>query len=240
MPKLRRRTPGLRREEVAARAAIGIDWYVRLEQGRSTTPSRETVEALARALQLDEPDRAHLRALTRVERPPAFALERVPAPLSRLLTTLRQPAYVTGRRWDVLAWNKPADRLLGFSRRPVESRNILVYVLLDPEARRLFGAGWESEARRIVAQFRAAYDLLGEAPEFVALREQLRAAPEFERWWKAHDVAPPRSGRKVLHDPKLGTLHFEHMSFQVNDEPSLRLVMLTPAALFSQKPRTTR
>lgn len=230
LPRLRRRTPGLRREEVAARAGIGVDWYVRLEQGRSSTPSRGTVEALARALQLNGPDRAHLRSLTRAERPAPFTPERAREPLTRVLATLRQPAYVTGRRWDVLAWNRAADRLLGFSRRPEQLRNILVFVLLEPEARRLFGAGWEGEARRIVAQFRAAFDLLGNAPEFVRLREQLAAAPEFERWWKAHDVGRAHSGIKVLHHPKLGTLQFEHTSYQVNDDPALRLVLLTPVA----------
>jgi transcriptional regulator with XRE-family HTH domain len=224
LPKLRRRTPGLRREEVAARAGIGTDWYLRLEQGRSTTPSAATVEALGRALQLTAPELAHLRALTRVDRPPPFAPEQVPPPMTRVIASLREPAYVTGRRLDVLAWNPAADRLLGFSRLPEPDRNTLALVFLSPTARRLFGSGWEGEARRVVASFRPTHDLYAADPAFASLVGRLHASPEFARWWKAHDIRVPRSGIKVL-----GGRAFEHSSYQSNDDPSLRLVVLVPA-----------
>src|SRR5713101_1406795 len=102
----RRRTAGLRREEVAQLAGIGVDWYVRLEQGRSVSPSVTTVDALARALRLSKVEHGHLRALTRHADRRAFVRESVPAALKRLVESLNQPAYITGRRWDVLAWNE--------------------------------------------------------------------------------------------------------------------------------------
>src|SRR5262249_21255442 len=98
----RRRTPGLRREEVAELAGIGVDWYVRLEQGRPVSPSVTTVDALARALRLSKAEHAHLRALARTSDHRAFVPERVPDSLKRLVESLNQPAYITGRRWDVL------------------------------------------------------------------------------------------------------------------------------------------
>jgi len=228
LPTRRRRTPGLRREEVAQLAGIGVDWYIRLEQGRSTTPSATTVDALATALRLTETERAHLRALTRADRPVAFGPERVPPELARAVASVRHPAYVTGRRLDVLAWNAAADRLLAFSRLPEADRNTLALMFLRPATRELFGAAWEGEARRVLASFRATHDLLADDPAFEALLDRLHASPEFARWWKAHDIRVPRAGVKTFHHPKLGTVRYEHTSYQSNDDPSLRLVLLVP------------
>ena len=127
----RRRTPGLRREEVAELAGIGVDWYVRLEQGRSVSPSVATVDALARALRLSKVEHAHLRALTRNPDRRAFARENVPDAIRRVVENFAQPAYVTGRRWDVLVWNKAAEEIFAFSRLPEEDRNILILILTD-------------------------------------------------------------------------------------------------------------
>src|SRR5947208_7510659 len=121
----RRRTPGLRREEVAELAGIGVDWYIRLEQGRSVNPSVTTVDALARALRLSKVEHGHLRALTRNADRRAFVRETVPDPLRRLVESLNQSAYITGRRWDVLAWNEAADEIFAFGRLSEEDRNIL-------------------------------------------------------------------------------------------------------------------
>src|SRR5882724_8416501 len=132
----RRRTPGLRREEVAELAGIGVDWYIRLEQGRSVSPSVTTVDALARALRLSKVEHIHLRALTRNADRRAFARETVPDPIRRIVESLKQPTYVTGRRWDVLAWNKAAEEIFAFSRLPEEDRNILILILTKPATRR--------------------------------------------------------------------------------------------------------
>jgi transcriptional regulator with XRE-family HTH domain len=228
-PAVRRRTPGLRREEVAVRAGIGVDWYIRLEQGRSTSPSLDTIDAIARALQLPAVERAHLLALVKAEQPRPFVRERVPDAIRRFVESLAQPAYVTGRRWDLVAWNEAADQVFGFGDLPAPDRNVLLYVLTSRVARHVFGTDWEKEARRILALFRVTHDLWASDPAFVELLERLRReCPEFPRWWKAHDVRASRSGTKVLHTPR-GTLRFEHASFQANDDPALRLVVLTPA-----------
>src|SRR4051812_28433798 len=151
----RRRTAGLRREEVAQLAGIGVDWYVRLEQGRAVSPSVTTIDALARALRLSKVEHAHLRALASGTNRRAFVRETVPEALRSLVAFLNQPAYITGRRWDLLAWNKAAADIFAFDRLAEEDRNILVCVLLNPATRRLFGSNWAEEARRVVAQFRA-------------------------------------------------------------------------------------
>ena len=225
----RRRTAGLRREEVAELAGIGVDWYIRLEQGRTVSPSVTTIDALARALRLSKAEHAHLRALARDADRRAFAVEVVPDQIRRLLDGLNQPAYVTGRRWDLLAWNKIAEEVFAFSRLAEADRNVLLCMFNNPATRKLFGAGWTDEARRMVAQFRATHDVWAGDPAFIALLERLRqGSPEFSRWWGAHDVRSTSSGRKLLHHPKEGALHFEYASFQANDDPSLKLIIYTP------------
>ena len=226
----RRRTPGLRRQEVAELAGIGVDWYIRLEQGRAVSPSLATLDALARALRLNAVEHAHLRALARTADRTAFARETVPDTIRRLVEALDQPAYVTGRRWDVLAWNKAAaDLVIDFGRLAEEDRNTLIYTLTDPDARRLFGAGWAAEAQRMVAQFRATHDLWAGDPAFVGLLQRLRrGSPDFTTWWEAHDVRGGGTGRKLLHHPTRGPLQFEYATFQANDDPALRLALYTP------------
>lgn len=226
----RRRTPGLRREEVAELAGIGVDWYIRLEQGRSVSPSAMTVDALARALKLSKTEHAHLRALTEGGDRRPFVAEVVPDAVRRTVENLNLPAYVTGRRWDVLAWNRAADEIFAFSRLPQADRNTLISVLTKPATRRLFGAGWAKEARRMVAQFRATHDLWAGDPAFRDLLARLRAGcPEFEGWWETHDISGAAAGLKSLNHPKKGRLRFEHASFQANDDPGLKLVIYGPA-----------
>ncbi len=226
----RRRTPGLRREEVAQLAGIGTDWYIRLEQGRAVSPSVTTVESLARALRLDPVEQAHLRALTRnAERRP-LGREVVPGSLRQTVEALNLPAYVTGRRWDVLAWNAAAAELFAFDRIPEADRNTLILVLTNPKTRALFGADWEREARRMVAQFRATHDLWAQDPAFTDLLERLRAGcPEFAGWWDTHDLRETSAGQKRLTHPRKGALRLQYTSFQANDDPSLKLVIYTEA-----------
>jgi len=207
----RRRTPGLRREEVAELAGIGVDWYVRLEQGRTVSPSDTTLEALARALRLGKVEAAHLRALARSGDRQTFTRESVPGPIANLIASLELPAYVTGRRWE-------ADR------------NILVFMFIEPDTRRLFGANWTSEARRMIALFRATHDLYADDPAFVELVERLRAhSAEFAKWWNAHDIRGGASGQKVLIHPQRGAQRYDYATFQANDDPALKLAIYTPA-----------
>ena len=226
----RRRTPGLRREEVASLAGISPEWYVKLERGRSVAPSSATIEALSRALRLNEVERAHLAMLAFGKRRPTFVRETVPDALRRLVQNLPSPAYVTGLRWDVLAWNEAAATLLiDFGGIDVEDRNILLYVLTDPNGRRLFGEGWAHEARRMVALFRATYDLWAADPAFADLVSRLHAGcVEFEGWWAAHDVGAASSGTKTLLHPARGPRHFDYTTFQANDDPRLKLAVYLP------------
>jgi transcriptional regulator with XRE-family HTH domain len=224
----RRRTAGLRREEVAELAGIGVDWYIRLEQGRSVNPSLTTINALARALRLSKVEHVHLRALTGSAERRLFQRELVPASLKRMIDALRQPAYITGRRWDLLAWNAAASDIFAFDRLAEEDRNVLISMLTRKPARQLFGNAWAEEAKRMVAQFRRTHDLWAYDPAFRVLLEQLRqGCPEFTKWWKAHDIRGTAAGEKLLHHPTKGVLRFEHASFQANDDPALKLVIYT-------------
>lgn len=225
----RRRTPGLRREEVAELAGIGVDWYVRLEQGRDVNPSLTTIDAIARALKLGESEHNHLRSLARHGDRRAFAKETVPEAVQRVVQSLPHPTYVIGRRWDVLAWNEAAEEIFAWDRIPEGGRNTLLCVLTNPAVRRLFGNGWEDEARRMVAQFRKTHDLWAGDPAFVELLYRLHeGSAEFAGWWKAHDIRDGAAGIKKFVHPKKGTLRFQHASFQCNDDPALKLVIYTP------------
>jgi transcriptional regulator with XRE-family HTH domain len=225
----RRRTPGLKREEVAQRAGISAEWYVKLEQGRAVSPSPETVHALGRALLLDAVELAHLKALAAACGRQPFQREAVPDTLRRLVASLPEPAYLTGQRWDVLTWNPATTALLGdFNRLAPEDRNILHWMLTNPAAKSLFGPGWAAEAQRMVSLFRAAHDLWAGDAAFTALVGRLReGCPAFSTWWAAHGIGAPVSGTKQLYHPTLGTLRFDYASFQANDDPALKLALYT-------------
>jgi hypothetical protein len=154
----------------------------------------------------------------------------VPGAIQRLVQGLDQPAYVTGRRWDVLAWNAAAaDVITDFGRVPEPDRNILLFMFTHPAARRRFGPGWAAEARRVVAQFRATHDLWARDPAFEDLMTRLRQhSPEFVTWWEAHDIRRGMSGQKIFYYPDRGPLHFEYATFQANDDPALKLAIYTP------------
>ena len=222
-----RRTPGLLREEVAQLANISTEWYIRLEQGRAVSPSTATIDALAGALRPDEGERRYIHSLVRGAAREAFVRETVPNALRRVVEGLPGPAYVTGQRWDVLAWNAAAsDLLTDFGLRAAGERNILLFMFTDGQARQLFGAGWAEEARRMLSLFRATHDLWPDDPSFNGLVERLRAGcAEFEPWWADHDVALPRSGSKRLHLPTGDTALYEYATFQANDDPSLKLAL---------------
>ena len=226
----RRRTAGLRREEVANLAGISPEWYVKLEQGRAVAPSHATTDALDRALRLDETEHAHLRMLARCGRQPAFMREEVPAPLQRLVESLDHPAYVTGQRWDVLMWNKAAAELFAdFGRLAAADRNILIYMLTNPQARALFHDRWADEAQRMIALFRSTHDLRAGDPAFADLISRVRrGCVAFDTWWSAHDIRSAVSGRKLLHHPERGPLYFEYTTFQANDDRRLKLAIYLP------------
>jgi len=225
----RRRTLGLRREEVAELAGIGVDWYIRLEQGRTVNPSTATVDALARALRLSKTEHAHLKALARDADRRPFVREQVPEHLRRMVESLNQPAYITGRRWDVLVWNAAAEAIFAFGRLADDERNTLLAMLTNSRSRELFGAAWKDEAKRMVAQFRTTHDLWAGDPAFIDLLARLKqGCREFTAWWEMHDIGNVSGGRKSLHHPKRGRLQLQYASFQANDDPALKLIICTP------------
>jgi transcriptional regulator with XRE-family HTH domain len=229
----RRRTPGLRREEVAQLAGVSTTYYTFLEQGRDVRPSRQVLAALAHALRLSATERAHLFQLARVA-PPAdedAQAEVLSSALHAMVAHLDPyPAYVKGRRWDVLAANRSARALFtDWMARPPEDRNLLWWTFIDPEARKVF-VDWEHEAAATLARFRAAAARRPGDPEFAELIERLhQASPEVRAWWPRHDVLPVAGGVKRLHHPAVGDVTFQHVVLQVADRPEQTLVSFTSA-----------
>jgi transcriptional regulator with XRE-family HTH domain len=229
----RRRTPGLRREEVAQLAGVGATWYTWLEQGRDVRASLDVLEAISRALRLTPAERTHLVLLGRGEEPPPCkSAERVSATVRRLIENLGpNPAYVIGRRWDYLAWNRAASAVFGdFAALPRAARNH-VWVHFMDAARREMLPDWERSARLVVAKFRADSARHIGDPEFEQLIGTLRrSSPEFCQAWKRHEVARSGEGRKEIRHPQVGTLRFEHAVFHPTDSPEQRLILYSPLA----------
>jgi transcriptional regulator with XRE-family HTH domain len=228
-PGTRRRTAGLRREEVALLAGVSVSWYTWLEQGRPVNASVDVLDALARALRLDAVERDHLLALAGHphRRPVEPGHDRAPAALVHLLDALDPcPAYLLGPRWDLLAWNRSEERLYPkLSALPPEDRNLVWITFADADARSLIG-GWEAEARRVLSQFRAETVPLRDDPAVAALIERLlEASEEFRSWWPRHDVGGFSAHVRTFHHPTVGRLTFEHQQVVAAGEPDLRVVV---------------
>lgn len=222
----RRRLSGLRREEVAERAGISTEWYVKLEQGRAVFPSEDTLAALADALLLDAFELDHMRRLALQQSRPAYAPEAVPQHLITILHSLPQPAYITGERWDVLHWNDAAESVFAFGTQSDHDRNILLYMLTST-GKTLFGEDWAPQMRRMVSRFRVSYGARADDPAFQALIAELDdRCQDFAAWWAGHDVGATVSGVKQLHTSR-GVMMFEHATFHSSDISSLRLTLYT-------------
>ncbi|HZE03683.1 MAG TPA: helix-turn-helix transcriptional regulator, partial [Solirubrobacteraceae bacterium] len=227
----RRRTPGLRREEVAQLAGVGTTWYTWLEQGRDVRASLDVLEALARALRLTPAERTHLVLLGRGEEPPPCkSEERVSPTVRRLIENLGpNPAYVIGRRWDYLAWNEAAAALFGdFGGVPRAARNHVWMHFMDPARRQMF-PDWARSTRLVVAKFRADSARHIGDPEFDELINTLRSSsPEFCKAWRKHEVARSGGGRKLIRHPAVGTLVFEQAVFRPDTSPEQRMILYSP------------
>jgi transcriptional regulator with XRE-family HTH domain len=227
----RRRTPGLRREEVAQLADISTTYYTFLEQGRDIRPSEQVLDSLGRALQLTAAERAHLHSLVHGSQPgvtppaPDALAPEVGAMVARLDPW---PAYVSGRYWDVLAVNRAARALWAdWPARPAGERNVLWWTFLDPSARSVL-ADWESVAKAELARFRSASARHPDDPRFGALIAELQAGcAEVRQWWPEYEVVPLSSGIKRIRHPALGVIDFHHVVLQVADDPEQKLVIFT-------------
>ncbi len=233
LPGARRRTPGLRREEVAQRANISATWYTWLEQGRGGAPSADVLERIARALLLTEAEREHLFLLG-LGRPPEVRYrggEGVTPRLQRVLDALNpSPALIKTATWDVIAWNAAAATVMGdYGAVAPEARNILRRMFLDP-AVRAAQHDWESVARSVLATFRGDAARAGAQGEVAQMVEELRrASPEFEAMWREHDVGHHGEGLKRMKHPVLGELALEYSTFAVDGRPDLGMVVFNPA-----------
>lgn len=228
----RRRTRGLRREEVAQRANISPTWYTWLEQGRGGAPSADVLDRIARALMLTELEREHLFLLGLGHPPEAHYKkdEGVTPRLQRVLDALEpSPALIRTATWDVVAWNRAvAVMLTDYGSLPPEQRNILRAVFLDPRARAL-QYDWESVARFVLGAFRIDAARAGAAAEVEPLVDELCAlSPEFKAMW--HDSEIRQHGERVKHirHPELGPVAFEYSAFAVDGRPDLSLVIYHP------------
>lgn len=233
-PAERRRTPGLRREEVAQRAIISPTWYTWLEQGRGGAPSAEVLERIARALMLTEAEHEHLFLLG-LGRPPEARYRQsgsVTPRLQRVLDALDPvPALIRTAIWDVVAWNRGATVMLGnYGDLPQGQRNILRTLFLDPQARAV-QHDWASVARFVLGSFRADAARAGAGAEMAPLIEELsRLSPEFRELWNENNVqGMPHEAVKQIRHPVLGSLAFELSTFAVDGRTDLSLVVYNPA-----------
>jgi transcriptional regulator with XRE-family HTH domain len=229
----RRRTPGLRREEVAQRANVSATWYTWLEQGRGGTPSADLLDRLARALELTAVEREHLFLIAQ-HRPPQVQYEapdRITAQLQRVLDSLtHSPAVVRTAVWDVVAWNAAAAAVLtDYAALAPGHRNILRILFCDARLRTAL-VDWERAARAAVAAFRSETARAGATERVGALVDELmRSSPEFEAIWREHDVRAHGEGIKRLRHSSAGPITLEYSTFAVDGHPGLGLVIFTPA-----------
>ena len=230
----RRRTPGLRREEVAQRANISPTWYTWLEQGRGGAPSAVVLDRIAQALMLTDVEREHLFLLG-LGRPPEvrYRKDEVVTPrLQRVLDALDPcPAVIRTAMWDVVAWNRAATvMLMDYPSLPPEQRNILRFIFLDPRARAA-QYDWESVARFVLGSFRVEAARAGAAAEVEPLVDELcRLSPEFKAMWRDNDVrAAHGEAVKHIRHPTLGPLAFEYSAFAVDGRTDLTMVVHNPA-----------
>ena len=232
----RRRTPGLRREEVASRANISPTWYTWLEQGRGGAPSADVLDRIAKGLMLTEPEREHIYMLG-LGRPPEARYQPVDGITPRLQRVLDgmvlSPAIIKTAMWDVVGWNRAAAVLLtDYSKLPREGRNILRLMFGSDHVRNR-NADFDSIARFVVGAFRADVARAGASTSVEVTKlvtELSRLSPEFEALWQDNDVVAHGEGVKRIHHPDAGLLAMEFSSFAVEGRPELGMIIYNPAS----------
>ena len=228
----RRRTPGLRREEVAQRSNISATWYTWLEQGRGGAASADVLDRIAGGLMLTESEREHLFMLG-LGRPPETRyrpVEGITPRLQRLLDTLdASPAFIKTATWDVVAWNRAAAVVLtDYGKVPPGERNILRRMFCDPHIRDA-QHDWDSLARSVVGAFRADAARAGAVSEVAELVDELcHASPEFEALWRENDVHVHGEGLKRFRHTTLGWIELEYSAFAVDGRPDLGMLVYNP------------
>jgi len=235
----RRRTPGLRREELAALAGVGVSWYTWLEQGRDINPSPEVLDALARALQLDAGERRTLFALARTELPLADHVAgtdpgQLDGDIGQLIDLVNalhpNPAWLLGPMTRILAWNRAASVVLGSPGHLPPDRRYLLWWLMVELGEGEMTPQREETARNTVGRFRAEYARHAGEPEYEEFLARIRTrSAQFREWWGEHEVIEAQRGTKVMQHPRLGTLRLHHAQTVPTGQPELRLAVYAPA-----------
>ena len=224
----RRRTPGLRREEVAQLCGLSTTWYAWIEQGRDVSVSPMALARLAAGLRLGRAERDYLFELAQKRDPDKDGGEAddIPPAVLASVATIGAPAYVLDRIWTARGWNEAAERLfVGWLDRPGE-RNLLRFIFLEPAARSLICA-WEDRARRVAAEFRAACGAHLDDPSLRGLVEELRRhSAEFARFWDQHGILGREGGERTFQHPADGFLRYEQVTFNLASQPDLKLTIL--------------
>jgi transcriptional regulator with XRE-family HTH domain len=233
LPMTRRRTPGLRREEVAQRANVSATWYTWLEQGRGGAPSPDVLDRIAHALMLTDVEREHIFLLGLGRQPEVRyqAREGVTPRLQRVLDALEfSPAIVKTCTWDIVAWNRAAIAILAdYPTIPPERRNVLRLMFCDPNVRGR-QADWEGVARFVVGTFRADAARAGASREIEALVDELsQVSAEFAAMWRDNDVRAYSEGLKHVRHSELGMMALEHSVFAVDGRPDLSMIVYNGA-----------
>ena len=226
----RRRTPGLRREEVAQACGMSTTWYTWLEQGRDVSPSPRALAGLAQTLRLTPAERAYLFQLAGKSDPAAAPSGNgmdAPVTLTDAVASIAAPAYVLDRVWNARAWNAQAAGLFVGWLDGRNDRNLLRYVFLDPLARQVL-PDWEKRARRVLAEFRADSGRYLDDPEIKALVDDLaQRSAFFARCWREHEVVERAGGERSFQHPRKGRLRYEQIAFTLASRADLKLVILT-------------
>ncbi|WP_217591709.1 helix-turn-helix transcriptional regulator [Cohnella sp. GbtcB17] len=235
----RRRTAGLRREEVAQLSNIGTSWYVWLEQGRDVHPSTQVLESLSTALKLGPNERRHLFFLAGESLPPSSSPheESIGSAFQRMLDDLTpNPAYVLGRRWDFVAWNEAASEIFSIApAAPPYQLNLVWRYFTDLVWRARF-KDFDQKAAAIIAEFHAAAARYAEDPSFAELIEDLkRASPEFDWLWLQHETPSSLERLKEVEHPDMGNLEFDQITLQFPNDPDMKVMIYTPLAATRSK-----
>ena len=228
----RRRTPGLRREEVAQLAGISITWYTWLEQGRIIHVSTQVIESLSKVLLLDKQERIHLYLLANQPLPadiPGYQGTVSPILQHVLDNLILCPSLVMDQRWNVIAWNKAACLVLGeFSKMNARERNIVWAMFTDNKYKQLF-VDWNLHAKGLLGRFRSTFGQYIEDSWLVQFIDDLKMqSREFNLWWPLHEIQSHSEVYKQLNHPIAGILDFEVSNFDVSDNSGLKLIVHTP------------
>lgn len=236
-PGGRRRVSGLRREELALLAGLSTDYYQRMEQGREVRPSDDVLDALAGALDLDSEERRHLFTLARAARRPVPTRvqrdpELVPGSTRRLLRVLGTPALVLGRHLDLLAWNQPAEALLGDpATYPGDRLNMLLMMFDDTQTGFRRCADWEQQALEYIGMMRTAVATDPTHPRATAIVGELSIrSADFRRLWARHDVRESVSGTKTFRIPEVGDITLDWDTYPLPGNPGPVMLVFTAEA----------